>query len=166
MVGKPCSLGNSCACRDSDLRDDFNLAEISAFAEFLLVPTSDSTAYTTICWSGCFRLSDSHGFSHAFSCRMGGTSQLRGDDLLCTLCFAHGTVWHHYSRLDMFTIFQFETRHRTRRVEQNDRANGPEEIIRPNEPMELIPVPSALMSCFLLAQEPRHKQAGIPHRGR
>jgi hypothetical protein len=35
-----------------------------------------------------------------------------------------------------------------------------------NEPMELIPVPSALMSCFLLAQEPRHKQAGIPHRGR
>jgi hypothetical protein len=32
--------------------------------------------------------------------------------------------------------------------------------------MELIPVPSALMSCFLLAQEPRHKQAGIPHRGR
>jgi len=32
--------------------------------------------------------------------------------------------------------------------------------------MELIPVPAALMSCFLLAQEPRHKQAGIPHRGR
>lgn len=36
--------------------------------------------------------------------------------------------------------------------------------------MEQIPVPSGLLSCPLLiplrGQEPRQKQAGIPHRGR
>lgn len=37
---------------------------------------------------------------------------------------------------------------------------------KPNEPMHLIPVPAALMSHFLLAQEMRHKQAGIGDGGR
>jgi len=41
---------------------------------------------------------------------------------------------------------------------------------KPNEPMEQIPVPSGLLSCFLLiplrGQGARQKQAGIPHRGR
>ena len=32
--------------------------------------------------------------------------------------------------------------------------------------MEQIPIPSGLLSCLLLTQEPRQKQAGIPHRGR
>jgi hypothetical protein len=36
----------------------------------------------------------------------------------------------------------------------------------PNEPMHLIPVPAALMAHFLLAQEMRHKQAGIGDGGR
>ncbi len=44
------------------------------------------------------------------------------------------------------------------------------EISIPNRPMEQIPVPSELLSCFLLiplrGQEARQKQAGIPHRGR
>ena len=35
-----------------------------------------------------------------------------------------------------------------------------------NGPMELIPVPSALLSRRLLTHPPRQKQAGIPHRGR
>ena len=38
--------------------------------------------------------------------------------------------------------------------------------INANEPMHLIPVPAALMSHFLLAQEMRHKQAGIGDGGR
>jgi hypothetical protein len=37
---------------------------------------------------------------------------------------------------------------------------------RPNEPMDLIPMPSALLTHFLLAQEMRQKQVGIGHRGR
>jgi len=41
--------------------------------------------------------------------------------------------------------------------------------IRHNEPMDLIPMPSALLSCLLLplrGQESRQKQVGIGHRGR
>jgi len=36
----------------------------------------------------------------------------------------------------------------------------------PNEPMDRIPMPSALLSHFLLAQEMRQKQIGIGNRGR
>ena len=38
--------------------------------------------------------------------------------------------------------------------------------MKANEPMDLIPMPSALLSYFLLAQEIRQKQVGIGHRGR
>ena len=35
-----------------------------------------------------------------------------------------------------------------------------------NEPMDLILMPAALLSCLLLPQEPRQKQVGIGHVGR
>jgi hypothetical protein len=41
---------------------------------------------------------------------------------------------------------------------------------RPNEPMDPIPMPAALLSCLLLyplrGQEPRQKQVLMGHRGR
>jgi hypothetical protein len=37
---------------------------------------------------------------------------------------------------------------------------------KPNGPVQLIPMPSALLSRILLTQDPRQKQVGIGHRGR
>jgi hypothetical protein len=37
---------------------------------------------------------------------------------------------------------------------------------RPNEPMDRMPMPSALLSHILLTQAVRQKQVGIGHRGR
>ena len=49
------------------------------------------------------------------------------------------------------------------------RGGGKFKTRKANEPMDLIPMPAALLSCLLLplrGQESRQKRVGIGHRGR